>query len=118
MAKTNRDLFIEDIAKAIEQNPDILSKEGLEYFENFKSGKASLGGMTENGSKILKYMQENESTYNNIFKSKEIGEGLFMSGRSVSGSMRKLVTDGYVEKVGTDPVCYGLTDDGKSYQFD
>ena len=48
----------------------------------------------------------------------EIGEGIFMSGRSVSGSMRKLVTDGYVEKVGTNPVCYGLTDTGRDYQFD
>ena len=118
MAKTNRDSFIEDVEGIISKYPDMFSPEALAYFNSFKDGKASVGGMTEVGGKVLAYMQENEETYNNIFKSKEIGEGIFMSGRSVSGSMRKLVTDGYVEKVGTNPVCYGLTGAGRDYQFD
>ena len=42
----------------------------------------------------------------------------FLSGRSVSGSMRKLVTDGYVEKISVNPIAYGLTDLGKDYKFD
>jgi predicted transcriptional regulator len=57
-------------------------------------------------------MQDNKDKYNNIFKSKEIAEGLFVSSRSVSGSMRKIITDGYVVKAGSDPVCYSLTDAG------
>lgn len=41
-----------------------------------------------------------------------------MSPRSVSGSMKKLINDGYVEKKGGSPVCYGLTDLGKDFQID
>ena len=46
---------------------------------------------------------------------KEIGEGLFMSSRSVSGAMRKLITCGYVVRQNANPVMYALTDLGKSY---
>lgn len=75
-------------------------------------------GITENGLKILTIMQENYEKYNNVFTSKNIGEFLFMSPRSVSGSMKKLITDGYIEKIGSNPVSYGLTSLGKDYQFD
>jgi Mn-dependent DtxR family transcriptional regulator len=36
----------------------------------------------------------------------------------VSGAMRKLVTDGYVEKVGESPVIYMLTEKGKNITID
>ena len=75
-------------------------------------------GITENGVKILKIMQDKVDQYNNIFTSKNIGEFLFMSPRSVSGSMKKLITDGYVIKLGLNPVSYGLTELGKNYKFD
>ena len=65
---------------------------------------------------ITKYLAKIKT--NNIFTSKEIAEALFTSGRSVAGSMRKLVKDGYFEKVGKDPVQYSLTEKGKTYQFD
>ena len=56
--------------------------------------------------------------YAENFTSKEAAEALFTSGRSIAGSMRKLVNDGYVEKTGKDPVQYSLTEAGKNYQFD
>ena len=91
-----------------------LSEESYQYYLELKKGKIfSSKGMTENGVKIISYMQENYEKYNNLFKAKEIGEGLFMSSRSISGSMRKLVADEYVEKTGNDPVVYSLTDKGK-----
>ena len=74
--------------------------------------------MTENGQKILSWMQNNVDTMSNVFTSKEAAEALFTSGRSVAGSMRKLVADGYVEKIGKDPVQYALTEAGKNYQFE
>lgn len=74
--------------------------------------------MTEKGAKILQIMQEKFEQYNNIFTSKNIGEFLFMPPRSVSGSMKKLIADGYVQKIGVNPVSYGLTDKGKDYSFD
>jgi hypothetical protein len=35
----------------------------------------------------------------------------------VSGAMRKLVTDEFVEKVGQDPVIYTLTQKGKEIEI-
>ena len=69
-------------------------------------------GKKENGKLVLKYMQDNKENYNNLFKAKEIGEGLGISSRTASGAMRKLVTDGYIEKIGESPVVYSLTESG------
>ena len=57
-------------------------------------------------------MKDNKDSYNNLFKAKDIGEGLGISSRTASGAMRKLVTDGYVEKVGQDPIVYAITTEG------
>jgi len=89
------------------------------FWEDFKNGKSkSSEKMTENGAKLLSWMQENVDKMSNIFTSKEMAEALFTSGRSIAGSMRKLIKDGYVEKIGKDPVQYSLTEAGKSYQFE
>ena len=50
-------------------------------------------------------------------KAKDIGEGLFISSRAVSGAIRKLVTDGFVEKVGENPVLYSITEKGKTVEI-
>ena len=103
----------------IENYPEEDWNKALEFFEELKNNKTkSSKEITENGRKSLIWMQENLESMNNIFTSKEIAEGLFTSGRSVAGSMRKLVTDGYVEKVGKDPVQYSLTEKGINYKFD
>ena len=67
---------------------------------------------TDNGKLILKFLQEHQDTP--MWKARDIAEGLFISSRAVSGAMRKLVTDGFVEKVGQDPTIYSLTDSGKA----
>ena len=67
---------------------------------------------TDNGKLILKYLQETVEERPEQ-KAKDIGEGLLISSRTVSGAIRKLVTDGYVEKVSQDPVIYALTEKGK-----
>lgn len=89
-------------------------KAALEYFEELKNNKGtnSKSELTENGTKILKYMQENYQGCNNIFKSKDIGEGLFVSSRSVSGSMKKLIAEGFVNKISLDPVAYEISQKG------
>ena len=93
--------------------------DAYKFFEEFKNNKVkSSKEMTENGQKSLTWMQENLESMNNVFTSKEIAEGLFTSGRSISGSMRKLVNDGYVEKIGNNPVQYTLTEKGINYKFD
>ena len=102
------------VTQDFEEDKEIYNK-ALAYFEELKAGQVSGGPkpeITENGAKILKYMQENYQKYNNVFKSKEIGEGLFISSRSVSGSMKKLITEGFVNKIGTDPVAYEISQKG------
>ena len=94
-------------------------KDAFDFFEDLKNNKVkNSGAMTENGKKLLSWMQENVDTMNNLFTSNEAAEALFTSGRSIAGSMRKLKNDGYVEKTGKDPVRYSLTEAGKNYQFD
>lgn len=113
---TNREQFIFEVEQTIKDVPDLFSLEALTYFNELKEGKASMGGMTETGEKVLNFMLENEKTYSNVFSAKGIGEGLFVSSRVVSGALRKLVTDGYVEKTGQNPVSYSLTDTARNWQ--
>ena len=113
----SKKIFIQEIGDLIDNEDIQLSPEALEFFKDLKHSRGAVG-MTENGKKILQFMQDNHAEFNNIFKAKNIGEGLGISGRSVSGSIRKLVTDGYVEKIGKEPVSYSITELGKSYQFD
>jgi predicted transcriptional regulator len=65
----------------------------------------------------MKYLQELPAD-TPMMKAKEIAEGMFISSRTVSGAMRKLVTDGFVEKVGQDPVMYILTEKGKNFNIE
>ena len=83
-------------------------KDALDYFEMLKTEKENnKPAFTENGAKVLKYIQENVDAFNNMFKAKDIGE-----------AMRKLVTDGYLEKIGADPVIYALTEKGKTVDIE
>ena len=61
-------------------------------------------------------LQQHSET--NTWKAKDIAEGMFISSRTVSGSIRKLVNDGFVEKVGQDPVIYSITEQGKNIKID
>ncbi len=68
---------------------------------------------TDNGKLILKFMQTDMEQG----KAKDIAEAMFISSRTVSGSMRKLVADGYVEKIGEDPITYCITEKGKNIEI-
>lgn len=70
---------------------------------------------TEFGAMILQYMQDNVDQP--AWKAKDIAEGLFVPSRKVSGAMRKLVADGYVEKMSCNPVVYTLTESGKNIKI-
>ena len=63
---------------------------------------------------ILKYLRNSEQT---SLKARDIAEGVSLPSRKVSGAMRKLVTDGYVEKFGQNPVIYTLTEKGKNFNL-
>lgn len=71
---------------------------------------------TDNGKLVMKYLQSLPDGVEPM-KSKDIGEEMGISSRTVSGAMRKLTTDGFVEKIGKDPVLYVLTEQGKNIEI-
>ena len=85
------------------KSTDVNSIEDINNFDKLKA--------------VVEDMQDNKDNCNNIFKSKDIAERLFVASRSVSGAMKKLITEGFVKKVGTDPVVYSLTDKGASKEI-
>ena len=106
---SKKEVFVKEITEAV-KNGLQLSQDAADYLNGLMaSGDSGKPKFTENGKLVLKYMQANKEMYNNLFKAKEIGEGLGISSRTASGAMRKLVTDGYVEKIGADPVVYAIT---------
>lgn len=106
--------FLEELD--VEEVKEHLTVDALKFLDELKSKQSQK--FTENGLKILKCMRENKEKYLNIFTSKQLGELLFMPPRSVSGSMKKLLTDGYTEKKSANPVTYGLTTLGEESQLD
>ena len=71
--------------------------------------------ITEAGLKILEYLQGSGKTTQ---KAKDIAEGMGVSSKKVSGSIRKLVSDGFVDKFGSSPVTYSLTEKGKTFDIE
>ena len=70
--------------------------------------------LTEAGIAILEYLQKSDKA---SLKAKDIAEGMDLPSRKVSGSMRKLTTDGFVEKYGQNPVIYSLSEKGKTFDI-
>ncbi len=95
-----------------EIDPDVLS-----YWEALKGTKDTEKPVfTDNGKLVMEYLKSLPEG-SPALKSREIAEALFISSRTVSGAMRKLVTDGFVEKIGQDPVMYTLTEQGKNIEL-
>ena len=87
------------------------------YWEAFcGTTEAEKPMFTDNGKLILKWMQAN--TNDPMLRAKDIAEGLFINSRAVSGAMRKLVSDGFVEKLGENPVIYSITEKGKNINIE
>lgn len=111
---TKKEIFINEMKSIMVEPPEtVLSADALDFWNGLQvSGDSDKPLFTDNGRLVLKYMQDNKEVYNNLFKAKDVGEGLSISSRTASGAMRKLVTDGFVEKVGKDPTIYSLTQKG------
>ena len=111
--------FIDFVKALMEANPDLTEKlitpDIQNYFEALaNSTEIEKPELTENGATILKYMQTSDEV---SMKARDIAEGLFISSRAVSGALRKLVNDGFAEKIGQTPVTYTLTEKGKNYNL-
>ena len=108
--------FIETLIKHDEDFANSIMTEDIRsYLEILRNEKSEHPEITDNGKVILKYMQDNDVR---MGKAKDIGAGLGISSRTVSGSLRKLVADGFVEKISKDPVIYAISEKGRNYKID
>lgn len=109
--------FIDFLNALMAAAPDVVEEKMTDnvkaYIEALLDTKNDKPILTDNGKVILDYMQKNTDTP--MMKARDIAEGLFISSRGVSGALRKLVNDGFCEKVGQDPVVYALTEKGKNF---
>lgn len=110
---SKKDTFINEIECLMSEGKITLSEDAFTYFNVLKNGvDKEKPAFTENGKAVLQYMKDNKENYSNFFKAKDVGEGMNITSRTASGAMRKLVADGYIEKMGENPVVYSLTDKG------
>ena len=95
-------------------NTNIMDKDGidpeiLDFWIDLKSTPRATS-MTNNGMKILTTMKLDSDA---IWSAADIAKTSDMTPRSVSSSIRKLVTDELVKKQSSEPVTYKLTTKGK-----
>ena len=115
---SNKQEFIQFVEMVVENYGKEMPEGAQKSFEAMKNVPEKEKPMfTDGGKQILKYLKDNHSV-GEALAAKTIAEGMMISSRSVSGSIRKLVTDGFVEKVSTDPVLYALTDKGNEVTID
>ena len=100
--------LVHDVAGEIEVPADVQAYINA-ISKTEESGAKPL--FTDNGKSILAWMKEAPVA---MYRSKDIAEQIMISSKSVAGAMRKLVNDGYVEKIGNNPVVYQITDKGKT----
>lgn len=113
------DKFIEFFERLIDETNAEMTDEVREFYEMLKVSTSNYGNkpaLTETGLLILEYLQKSEQT--SSLKARDIAEGLGVHSRKVSGAMRKLVDDGYIDKFGQNPVIYTLTEKGKNFNLD
>ena len=80
----------------------------LQFYEDYQNSQPAKKPITDKGIAILLAMREVEDW----ITAKSLGEQMDISGRSVSGSLKKLVTDGYVDKRAGSPAAYKITEKG------
>ena len=111
--------FLNFLNALMEAAPDVVERLSTDnimaYIAALNEKEEEKPEMTDNGKLIVDFLQKSTDT---VMKARDIAEGLFISSRIVSGAMRKLVNDGFCEKMGQNPVLYALTEKGKNYKID
>lgn len=111
--------FLDFVNKLIEHDSEFantLMTENIKaYLDMLAATTDEKPVLTDSGKEILKYMQDNDAV---MFKCADIAENLVKSSRAVSGALRKLTGDKFVEKVSEHPTVYALTEKGKNFKID
>lgn len=114
MTDERKNIFIETVESLFAAYPLNVPSEALDFFEDYKKGKSTNKKMfTEKGINLIKEMRE----INDWITAKAVGDRLDISGRSISGTFRKLVEDGYVEKRAGSPASYKITEKGMTCEL-
>ena len=113
MTDERKKIFIDTVEELFKAYPMNVPVEASDFFEDYKKSNSTAKEMTEKGYNILIGLKE----INDWITAKALGERLDISGRSVSGTMRKLVLDGFVEKQAGNPATYKITEKGMSYEM-
>lgn len=111
---TAKEKFVQFVDLAMEDTFNV-DEEVQKFWADYKNSMKAPQEMTEKGAVVLKWMQENSSM---VVPAKTIADAIEMSSRSVSGTFRKLIKDGYVEKINGNPSSYKITEKGVQYTFD
>lgn len=115
--------FITIVQKEIFDRPDIWLENypdtwdnAAKFWELFKQGENIEKPLfTENGKIILKHMQDNLDV--ETWNAKSLADGIGISAKSITGGMRKLIHEGFVEKLGTNPTTYEISEKGKEIKI-
>ena len=89
-----------------------------EFYDTLKSSQEKFTNRPEftgNGLIVFEYMKNNPNIKS--MKAKDIADGIGLPSKRISGAMRKLVIDGYIEKFGQNPVIYTLSNKGKNFNL-
>lgn len=114
-----REEFINFLNLLMDASPDIVEQNMTDnikvYIQALSDSAQEKPILTDNGKVILTYMQQTQLP---LYKARDIAEEIGISSRAVSGALRKLVNDGFCEKVGKEPVLYSLTEQGKNFNIE
>ena len=81
-----------------------------EFYELLQQYIVTEDPLPEKSATLLTFMQEHKEEYKNLFSSAAVATAMGTSGKSIAGSMRSLVSKGYVEKIQSTPVTYSLVE--------
>ena len=100
-----------EVENVLEYSKDNIKK----YLDLLKNGNgAGKVLITDKGKNLLKYMK----TLTVPMRTADLAAGLGTAGRSLSPVVTKLVASGFVEKIGTSPALYIVTEKGKNFNLD
>lgn len=110
--------YFDGLLEKAGENFDDLPQDVRDFYtvlQNSQDGETEKPTLTSTGLLVLEFLQQSEER---SFKAKDIAEGSGLPSRKVSGAMRKLCTDGFVEKYGANPVNYMITTKGKEIDIE
>lgn len=111
--------FIDFIEALMRAAPEVVEEKGTDEImaciEALKGNIEQKTALTEKGAKVLKFLRASEAT---LLKARDIADAVGLNSRTVSGTLRKLVNDGYVDKIGSQPVLYSITEQGKNFDIE